>query len=173
MGDEDHPSRFEEEYTHEVIMRAVRESPTPVAITGMVADFAGCSRQTARRKLGEMHDEGLLHRFDAGAAVLWWPAEDDDDPEVRTDGGLHHEVREPPNKRMAERLEYLRHITESTVSVEYHGGGVFMLESRDGNFWNSVYRTLREHNFQVQKSLGGTVFVEKGPDPRELQRRER
>ncbi len=81
MGDEDHPSRFEEEYTHEVIMCAVRESPTPVATAGMVADFAGCSRQTARRKLSELHNKGLLHRFDAGAAVLWWPTAAEDDQE--------------------------------------------------------------------------------------------
>jgi hypothetical protein len=83
-------------------------------------------------------------------------------------------TREPPNQRLADRLEDLKQLTESTISVEYHGGSLFVLTSRDGNFWNSVFDDLRRHNFDVQKHVDGELYVEKGKtkqEQRDLERR--
>lgn len=172
MGEE-HPSRFEEQFPLDDIEQAVRDAPSPVALSHDVAEQVGCAQQTARAKLHELHDQERVEKRETPKVTLWWvPDDEDEDEEIVTDGGVHHEVREPENDRMRKRLEHLRTITESTVEVAYHGGGVFMLTAHDDKFWNSVYQTLREHNFQVQKSLGGTVFVEKGPAPRERQREE-
>lgn len=74
------------------------------------------------------------------------------------------ETRSPPNQRMAAQLEELKQITEATVSVEYDGGSLFILEARDNEFWNSVFNDLREHNYQINKHLDGEMYVEKSRD---------
>lgn len=76
---------------------------------------------------------------------------------------IMNETQEPPTERLTTQLEHLREITESTVGVDYHGGSVFILTARDNEFWNSVFRSLREHDFQIQKQLDGKLYVEKQP----------
>jgi hypothetical protein len=70
-------------------------------------------------------------------------------------------AREPPNKLLQNRLEELTAITASTVTAHYHGGGVFVLQARDNEFWSDTFRSLREYDFQVQKQLDGELYVEK------------
>lgn len=81
------------------------------------------------------------------------------------------DTRAPPNERLAERLDHLRQITASTVDVDYHGGSVFVLTARDNEFWSDTYRSLDRHNYQINKNLDGSLYVEKSPAERD--RRER
>lgn len=77
------------------------------------------------------------------------------------------EETEPENQRMENRYEELKMIMESTIEVKYHGNGVFMLKAQDGNYWNSVFDELRRHDFEVQKNLDNTLYVEtSSQDPR-------
>jgi hypothetical protein len=71
--------------------------------------------------------------------------------------------REPPNKLLQNSLEELNTITASTVTAHYHGGGVFILQARDNEFWSDTFQSLRECDFQGQKQLDGELYVEKQP----------
>jgi hypothetical protein len=70
-------------------------------------------------------------------------------------------TRDPPNQRMADRENELNQITRNTVHAAYHGGGVFVLTSRDGDFWTDTYRALEEYDYAINKSIDGTLYVEK------------
>lgn len=77
----------------------------------------------------------------------------------------------PPNERMANRLDELKQITASTVTVDYRGGSVFVLTARDNRFWSDTYKALDRHEYEITKNLDGELFVEKAPADRN--RRER
>jgi hypothetical protein len=83
----------------------------------------------------------------------------------------YDEPREPPNKLMEERMNELDQTTASTVDVHSTGGFVVMLTARDNQFWSDTDTALREHGYQVQKHLEGTLYVEKAPTERDLERR--
>jgi len=44
----------------------------PVVTSGDVADRTGCSRDTARRKLGQLHDRGLVESRETAGRVVYW-----------------------------------------------------------------------------------------------------
>lgn len=59
------------------------------------------------------------------------------------------------------RVAYGPRITASTVHAAYHGGSVFIFTARDNEPWGDIFRTLREHEFQIQQYLDGSLFVTK------------
>lgn len=42
-----------------------------LADTGRVADEVGCHRETARRRLNNLADEGRISRMNVGQALVW------------------------------------------------------------------------------------------------------
>jgi predicted ArsR family transcriptional regulator len=51
----------------------VFESIDEVAvITSDIADELGCSKQTARRRLNELHDAGRINKRTFGQQTVWW-----------------------------------------------------------------------------------------------------
>lgn len=59
--------------TPEDVLIAVRDVESPFVTVGDVAEVIGCSRETARRKLTELHDSGDIERRNIGSsAVVWW-----------------------------------------------------------------------------------------------------
>jgi len=55
------------------VLTAMRDADGPVVTVGDVAEAVACSRETARRKLTELHREGRVERREIGAsAVIWW-----------------------------------------------------------------------------------------------------
>lgn len=48
----------------------------PVVTSSDVAETLDCSRETARRKLGELGDRGLLEGRETAGRVVWWRAEE-------------------------------------------------------------------------------------------------
>jgi hypothetical protein len=78
---------------------------------------------------------------------------------------------EPPNKLIKGRLDELNEHTASTVRAWSTGGSVFMLTARDDHFWGNTYQTINDLGYQVQKHLEGTLFIERAPNERDLERR--
>ena len=57
----------------------------PIVTSGDVAETLDCSRETARRKLAELHDRGDVERRTTAGRVVWWLAAD---REPRTPPGV-------------------------------------------------------------------------------------
>jgi hypothetical protein len=68
----------------------------PVILSADVADELGCSRETARRKLQQLHDRGDLARRKVSRRVIYWRAEESD-----TFGG--EELRGDPETTLADK----------------------------------------------------------------------
>lgn len=72
---------FVEDTPHKDVLAVFAVVDGPVVTTGDVADELGCSRETARRKLNELHDQGRLgKRKTAGRVVYWKLAAADPNP---------------------------------------------------------------------------------------------
>lgn len=64
---------YVETTTASEILTAMRDADGPVVTVGDVSEAVGCSRETARRKLTELHADGRVERRKIGAsAVVWW-----------------------------------------------------------------------------------------------------
>ena len=78
------------EYVETVTLDDVRavfdEVRGPVVLSADVADALGCSRETARRKLGALYDRGEVDRRKVSRRVLYWKPRDGDAPTM--DEGL-------------------------------------------------------------------------------------
>jgi hypothetical protein len=78
------------EYVETVTLDDVRavfgEVRGPVVLSADVADALGCSRETARRKLGALYDQGEVDRRKVSRRVLYWKHRDGDAPTM--DEGL-------------------------------------------------------------------------------------
>ena len=78
------------EYVETVTLDDVRavfgEVRGPVVLSADVADALGCSRETARRKLGALYDQGEVDRRKVSRRVLYWKDRDGDAPTM--DDGL-------------------------------------------------------------------------------------
>jgi biotin operon repressor len=75
--------RYVETVTHDDVLGVFELVRGPVVTSGDVADALDCSRETARRKLRELKERGVVdHRKTAGR-VVWWRT----DPEASTDDG--------------------------------------------------------------------------------------
>lgn len=150
--------RFQESITLDAALGVFDAVDGPVVTSSDVADVLDCTRKTAKRKLDALEREGRIEqRETAGRTVCW---KSDSEKQRFTED----ETSPVPNERFRKRLDHLCNVTESTIAAEYYGGGVFMLRSRDGNFWGSVYDALDRHDFGVQKHLGNTLYVEKESD---------
>ena len=55
----------------------------PVVLSADVADALDCSRETARRKLEQLHDRGALDRRKVARRVVYWRADQDADESGR------------------------------------------------------------------------------------------
>lgn len=68
---------YVETTTPEEVLIAMRDVQAPFVTVGDVAEAVGCSRETARRKLTDLHEEGAINRREIGAsAVVWWVPDD-------------------------------------------------------------------------------------------------
>lgn len=64
---------YVETTTTEQILTTMRDADGPVVTVGDVAEAVNCSRETARRKLTQLHTDGHVERREVGAsAVVWW-----------------------------------------------------------------------------------------------------
>jgi predicted transcriptional regulator len=77
MGD-DHPSRFEEQYSTDDVLGVFGEVPGPAVVPADVKDALGCSGQTARNKLEELRRDGRIEKREKGRVSLWWLAADEE-----------------------------------------------------------------------------------------------
>lgn len=64
--------RFVEDTPHEEVLAVFPAVDGPVVTTGDVADELGCSRETARRKLDELHDRGRLGKRKTAGRIVYW-----------------------------------------------------------------------------------------------------
>lgn len=68
---------YVETTTTEAVLRTIRDADAPFVTVGDVADAVRCSRETARRKLTELHTDGWVNRRKVGAsAIVWWVPDD-------------------------------------------------------------------------------------------------
>lgn len=74
---EDHPTRFEEQYSTEDVRGVFDEVRGPALISSDVTEALGCGDQTARNKLEELHDDGRVERRETSHTTLWWLSEDE------------------------------------------------------------------------------------------------
>jgi len=69
----DDSGRFVETVTAEDVLDALRTSDDTVVTAKEVAEAVGCSPDSARQKLAELHEDGVVERKGVGArAVVWW-----------------------------------------------------------------------------------------------------
>jgi hypothetical protein len=110
----------------------------PVILSADVADELGCSRETARRKLQQLHDRGDLARRKVSRRVIYWRAADADTFDAE-------EVRADPETTLADesaedaaRADAERDATNGPADppTDAHGG--------DGAAEEDVLDTARE-----------------------------
>lgn len=64
---------YVETTTTSEVLTAMRDADWPVVTVGDVSEAVGCSRETARRKLADLDEDGKIRRRKIGAsAVIWW-----------------------------------------------------------------------------------------------------
>ena len=64
---------YVETTTTSEVLTTMRDTDGPVVTVGDVAEAVNCSRETARRKLTDLHADGRVKRREVGAsAVIWW-----------------------------------------------------------------------------------------------------
>lgn len=69
----DDRGQFVETIALDDVVRAVRESPSPVVTATEVGEELGCTAEAARQKLLALRDQGVVTRRTVGAgAVVWW-----------------------------------------------------------------------------------------------------
>ena len=78
---------FVETVAHEDVLAIFDEVDGPVVLSADVADSLGCTRETARRKLGELYEHGVLDRRKVSKRVIYWrrEAHDVDEDQDATD----------------------------------------------------------------------------------------
>lgn len=64
--------QFSETVSLEDVLAVFEQVEGPVVTSGDVATLTGCSRDTARRKLSKLYDEGRVGRRRTSGRVLYW-----------------------------------------------------------------------------------------------------
>ncbi|WP_254544590.1 hypothetical protein [Halomarina pelagica] len=64
--------RYVETVPLEAVLGVFDEVRGPVVTSADVADTLDCSRDTARRKLGQLYDQGRVERRSTAGRVIWW-----------------------------------------------------------------------------------------------------
>jgi len=67
--------QFAAAVTLDDVLDVFDEVDGPVVTTGDVADATGCSRDSARRKLDQLHEQGRVGRRRTAGRVLYWRLE--------------------------------------------------------------------------------------------------
>jgi predicted ArsR family transcriptional regulator len=67
---------FVESVTLDAVLGVFTDVEGPVVTSGDVADALGCSRETARRKLRQLHQEGRVSQRKTAGRVVWWLTEE-------------------------------------------------------------------------------------------------
>ncbi len=68
----DDAGQFTEEVSLEDVLAVFDEVAGSAVTTSDVAEAAGCSDDSARRKLGQLYDQGRLGRRKPAGCVLYW-----------------------------------------------------------------------------------------------------
>lgn len=63
---------FVEDTSHDDVLAVFAQVEGPVVTSGDVATSLGCSRETARRKLNELHEQGRLGKRKTAGRVVYW-----------------------------------------------------------------------------------------------------
>lgn len=74
--DRNEHGQFSETTTLEDVLAVFDAVDGPVVTTGDVAERTGCSRDTARRKLDRLHDQGRVGRRKTAGRVVYWRTDD-------------------------------------------------------------------------------------------------
>lgn len=64
--------QYVETVTHEDVLGVFSRVEGPVITSSDVADTLDCSRETARRKLRELSEQGRVGSRKTGRTVIWW-----------------------------------------------------------------------------------------------------
>jgi len=67
--------RFTETVTLQAVLDVFESVDGPIVTSGDVADELDCSRETARRKLRTLEDQGRLTSRKTAGRVVWWQVE--------------------------------------------------------------------------------------------------
>jgi|APHM01.1.fsa_nt_gi hypothetical protein len=73
---------FIETVTHGDVLGILDTVDGPVILSADVADELECSRDTARRKLSELHEQGKLDRRKVSRRIIYWEAEPETDSDA-------------------------------------------------------------------------------------------
>lgn len=86
--DRSETGRWVETATLEDVLGVFESVEGPVVTSADVADELDISRDSARRKLGELREQGRVDRRKTAGRVVWWLANDDDDRDIIKGFGL-------------------------------------------------------------------------------------
>lgn len=66
---------FVETITLDAVLDVFTHVPGPVVTSADIADTLDCSRETARRKLSHLQDQGVIESRETAGRVVWWLTE--------------------------------------------------------------------------------------------------
>lgn len=102
--------RYVETTTPNAVLGVFAEVRGPVVTSADVADALDCSRDTARRKLTELHRKCEVERRETAGRVVWWMSDD---------LGRDHERNLPGTERVGDPVDVgVPENVEDTVSAE-------------------------------------------------------
>ncbi|MCU4718164.1 hypothetical protein [Halapricum hydrolyticum] len=81
----DEKGQFTEQVTLADVLEVFETVDGPVVTSGDVATVTGCSRDSARRKLDRLHDQGRVGRRKTSGRIVYWRREDADPNPVDPD----------------------------------------------------------------------------------------
>jgi hypothetical protein len=81
----DESGQFTEQVSLAEVLGVFESVAGPVVTSGDVAAVTGCSRDSARRKLNQLHDQGRVRRRKASGRVIYWQQTDSDPNPVDPD----------------------------------------------------------------------------------------
>ena len=77
--------QYVETITHENVLDVFSRVEGPVITSSDVADTLDCSRETARRKLRDLSDQGRVGNRETGRTVIWWRVSSEEPNPVDSD----------------------------------------------------------------------------------------
>jgi hypothetical protein len=70
--DFDDEGNYGRQFTVEAVREAFETIDEPVIITSDVAEQLGCSGETARKRLNDLYDAGVVNKRTFGQQTVWW-----------------------------------------------------------------------------------------------------
>jgi hypothetical protein len=77
----DETGQYTETVTLDDVLGVFGAVPGPVVTSGDVAEALGCARETARRKLRALEDQGRVASRKTAGRVVWWIVDEHEPPE--------------------------------------------------------------------------------------------